>query len=246
VASIVVRHDCKGFGLVADFTVDLATGFVNQVPGNRIETPQLAQLRRKLFALAESEKISPSEVECFMAQIAPARAKIETSSGSCHRAHVDSSDDDFIYGTVDTPRRDGDSQGIRVVLNRHTGELMSESTFEVYHSPQKPQIENLRTELVRSHSPARLSVDEVRNLVEMPVTAKELVRRGLLPNTRCKTVDLDPSQNADEAWFQIWVGCEASDESKDVVRLSVNLLDGAARVLGANAAIGLKGLWRSG
>jgi hypothetical protein len=231
-APVIVRHECKGFGLIADFTVDLSTGAVTQVPGGRIETSQLSQLRARLFVLAESEQISPSEALCLVRQIAPAQA-----ASSCASVRIDRATNDFFYATLDVPCRGEGSKQIRVMVNRHSGELRNEDTTEIYTSPE---IERRRAVLMRSHSPATLTMDDAKSLVEAPMAVDELVRRGLLPNTRCTVVELDPSNNADEEWFQIWVGCGASDESKNLVRISVNLIDGGAHVIGSNRTMTLR------
>lgn len=230
VATVIVREGCNGGHWIASFFVNLTTGIVTEDPApegsSKIETPQLAQLRTSLFALRAAQRISPSEASCLINQIPHPGA-----ADSCSSVRIERVGEDFIYGTMVAQCSNQANKVIHVIVNRYSGELKDENSGEVFTSPG---IENTRATILAAHSPPTLTVDQAKRLVEAAPVVAEVVRHGLLSDNRCTNATAETLGNADETWFQLAAGC---GQSKEIARLSVNVVDGTIRSIEKNTTI---------
>jgi hypothetical protein len=201
-------------GVVGDFDVDLATGVVTQDGVSAsIDTPGLAELRQRLFALRAANRISSPEATCLV------RLSVDPS-GACDDLRVTREDDSFfeVEGTCANIGRDR-----KFVVDRYTGIVSDAVTGKPYSQAIG---ESLRQRLLASRLPTRLTADE----------AKDLLRSSLVvPGSgipKCLTFEIDPAFNADETWFQA-----GACGSADITRVIVDMLLGDVRIIGRSLAL---------
>lgn len=215
-ASFVIRGECKYLGVIGDFGVDLTTGAVTQdgISGP-IDTPELAGLRKRMFAARAAERISGAEAVCLVRRSVDATA-------SCEGIKATREDDSFFDVTV-AGSCGGAGRDRAFEVDRYTGIVTDPGTRR---SNDQQAGASLRQEMLTAHLPPRLTVEE----------AKVLLRSSLVvPGSgipKCLAIDVDPDYNADEIWFQVRI-CD----STDVVRVVVDVVVGDVRVTGRSFAL---------
>jgi hypothetical protein len=228
VATFVIRGGCKRYSLVGDLYVDVRTGIItkdNGTPGGvAVETPELAELRRTLFAERANARLTRPNAICLLRRVADSLHPGRTCGG----VTILSEDDNSFQGSVDDnescatiPQRGQ----LTFAIDRYDGSITDVKSGAAYG--KSADVEQLRTDLLAMHSPARLTVEDAKLLAAAyPATV------GSAGN-QCTKVEVDPLYTADEVWFQIWRGC---GDDATVTRLSVIVLSGATRVIDSNAS----------
>jgi hypothetical protein len=222
VATVIIRAGCTGPGVgsgwMGGFDVDLTTGFVSRDHSYPTEfvSPEPGELRAKLFALRAQTAIPTPEIRCLLNRI-----PLPQVPNPCRRVNITREDDNFVFGTIENSCPNADSGAIHMIVDRYSGDFKTENSGERYGSQE---LEELRTALADVHSPATLTIDEAKRLVAAEPVIAEIARKGWAKYAKCIVVNAEPVSNADDVWFDLQSGC---GESKDTVRLSVNVVDAA-------------------
>jgi hypothetical protein len=217
IATVVVRGGCRRFDWIANLYVDVRTGAVSTDGGTSgpiaIETRDLAALRTKFFATRAEERLTPSDAMCLLGKVPPALQIRE----SCRRVKIIGEEDGMFAGTIEDTCLDVIYQ---LTVDRYSGAVAGGMVY------RSATLGDIQQSLVMVHSPARLTVEDAKRLVEAPSVLAEL------KDARCSKVEVDPLHNADEVWLQVSTGC--GDQAM-INRLSVDVQTAAIRVIGPNA-----------
>ncbi len=222
VATFIIRsgcgHDVSGY--IVGIYIDTKTGIVTKDNGTRsgleIESPELAELRKKLFSDRASARITRREAMCLL------RVASSLASGgkACGVPTIVSEEDNrFIAsagGCGGTPQQ--------LVVDRFIGTVTDLKTGVAYSSPGFKQIS---TDVTESHSDARLTPEDARRLAAAYADTLGSA------SGKCADIRLDPQHTADEVWFVVARGCSA-DPALTV--LAVNVATGGLRVVGPNTS----------
>lgn len=222
VATVVIRAGCGSYGWIADLYVQVTTGSVTTdngtQSGREIETAELASLRKTLFEARADAVLSPIEALCLLRRIT-----VPDIAPSCRKTTIEREADDAIVSAIDDTCTSGKTE--TAIVDRYTGAVLDSRTGQAYSSPG---LESLRLALLRAHATARLSTEDATSLVESRPVLTALLKRGLLTDTKCLMVSVDPFSNADEIWLQVVGAC---NEGAAVARISVNDISGAMRAV---------------
>lgn len=224
VATVVVRAGCGSYSWIADLYVQVATGSITTdngtQSGREIETPELASLRKILFEARAAGALSPAEASCLLRRI-----NIPGIAPSCRKTTVERETDDAIVSAINDICASGKTD--TAIVNRYTGAVVDAGTGQAYSSSE---LESLRLALLRAHDTARLSTEDATSLAKSRPVLTALLKMGLLTDTKCLMVSIDPFNNADEIWLQVAGGC---NEEAEVARISVNDISGVIRDVGS-------------
>lgn len=163
VATVIIRRGCKRFDWIGGLYVNLSTGIVTKDGGASgpivIENPELAELRKELFAQREEFRLTASEAICLLS-----KTEIAPAADACRRINVSPQDDGVFLGAIE----DTCSKGVRgevgeVIVDRYSRVATDARTRKEFKSRA---FEEMRQQLLTSRSPARLSVEEARSFGE--------------------------------------------------------------------------------
>ena len=238
IATVVLRQGCKGYGWIDDIYVDLTTGSVRTDDGStsqaEIQTKELSDLRKSLFATRAAMRLRAKEALCLLRKI-----PIPETEDVCRRTGVLREGDDVIEARIwNACPGAGKDTALWVTVDRYDGEVKNARTGVEYGSAA---LERLRLALIATHSPIRLSGQEASQLAGSPAVLAQLVTDRWLRDTKCVDVRADPINNADELWLQVWAGC---GEQAGAVRLSVDVCTGALRIVGTSSTLDSTGIRR--
>lgn len=174
-----------------------------------------------LFARRADSRITKSEAICLLRS---ALTALPTGQSCDAITTLREDDNQFVAAADDSCANSAQRAPLTLSVDRYDGIVTDVQTGESYKSAA---VDRLRGNLLTSHSPARLTIDDAKRIAAAYSATLGARDAG------CARIDVDPQYNADEAWLQLSRGCG----DRAVVKvLSVNALTGAIRIVGPNTS----------
>lgn len=223
-AYFYLRAACRGgAGTIGHYKVDLATGWVfgGAVYDERIETPELENLRWKLRAERKAALLDVREATCLMRRLPLLRdprlghlcpTLVERSFEQDERVDFDVS-----FGCGSRPR-----WWEFYSVDRYTGLIIDMDSDEVQDSPE---LAELRGKLLAARRKPELAPHEAALLAEKAPPVVKAHAEGL-----CPVVSFSPTESGSmEMWFYVEPGCAKGKAAEFHEMLLVNRFTGVVR-----------------